>query len=203
MLTYTIFTISYALLFFLSAYFYKNNRKYYAAGKTERSEGTMELYSIVNVYLRASTLLVALFSVYSSNKYLLIVHDSAMLSYTGLILSWIGMYFFLRSKSDLGENYSPCYDAYLPHSITKQGLYSLVRHPIYSSNVFILAGLFLATGSLWIFFNAVILGYFYNKSAIVEESELGQKYTDYAKYMNDTNRYVPSLRRVFKELLAS
>jgi len=203
MLTYIIFTGSYLLLFALSAHFYKNDPKYYADSKDRKSDVTLKGYVLVNVYLRVTTLLVALLSIYSEHKYLLLVHQNTVLAYAGLGLSWIGMFFFIRSRTDLGENYSPCYDAYLPHSITKQGLYSLVRHPIYSSNIFTLAAIFLATGSLWILFNVLVLSYFYNKSARVEESELGRKYVDYKSYMNNTNRYVPSFRRVFKELWPS
>lgn len=203
MLTKAIFALSYLVLFALSAYFYKNNPKYYAASKTDKSDVTIKGYSLVNVYLRVSTLVIAVLSVFSDSQYLLLIHHNVLLAYTGLGLTWVGMYLFVRSRTDLGDNYSPCYDAYLPHSITRQGLYSFVRHPIYSSNIFMLAALFLATGSLWILFNVLILSYFYNKSAIVEESELGQKYADYAKYMSETNRYVPSLQRVFREVLGS
>jgi protein-S-isoprenylcysteine O-methyltransferase Ste14 len=193
-----LFIVSYLSLFTLSAYFYKNDPKYYTVGKEDKSEVTVEMYSVVNHYLRFSTLVVALLSVYSSNKLLALVHDNIMISCIGHILAWIGLYFFIRSKTDLGDNYSPCYDAYLPHSITRKGLYSRVRHPIYSSNIFTLFSIFIATGSLWILFNCLLLTYFYNKSAKVEEAELSSKYKDYGDYMNNTNRYLPSIAQLFK-----
>lgn len=193
-----IFTLSYFLLFSLSAYYYKNDPRYYATSKIGKSDGTLKGYSLVNLYLRISTLAVALWSVFSENKYLFLIHHSSVVAYIGLGFSWIGIYLFIRSRTDLGENYSPCYDAYLPNSITENGLYSLVRHPIYSSNIFLLIAIFIATGSLWIFINVLILSYFYNKSAHIEESELCRKYTDYKGYMNNTNRYIPSLRKLFK-----
>jgi len=171
--------------------------KHYAASKSGKSEVAIRVYSLVNAYLRVSTLIVAMASVFSNHKYLLLVHQNQLIAFVGLGLTWIGMYFFIRSRTDLGENYSPCYDAYLPHSITEHGLYSAVRHPIYTSNAFMLLALFIATGSFWILINAAILAYFYNKSAIVEESELSEKYTDYAQYMESTNRYLPSFQAIF------
>jgi len=198
MWTQIIFTVSYVTLFALSAYFYKNDPKYYTAGKTGKSDVTIRPYSVVNHYLRASTLVVALLTVLSDHKYLAIIHDNTTLAYTGLGLSWIGMYFFIRSRSELGDNYSPCYDAYLPHSITQKGLYSVVRHPIYTSNIFTLFAIFLSCGSLWILFNVFLLTYFYNRSAKVEEQELSQKYDDYREYMKSTNRYLPSIGHLFR-----
>jgi protein-S-isoprenylcysteine O-methyltransferase Ste14 len=202
MLHNTILTLSYLALFGLSAYFYKNNPKYYAVDKDEKSAGTLHFYSIVNVWLRISTLVVALWSVFSNSRWLLIVHDNLTITYTGVVLSWIGIYLFIRAKQDLGKNYSPCYDAYLPHDITKEGLYRLVRHPIYTSNIFTLSAIFITCGSLWILLNVILLIYYYNKSAAIEEAELTSRYTDYGDYVKRTNRYFPSPRQVF-DVIAS
>lgn len=143
-------------------------------------------------------MVVALLSVYSNHEALLIVHRNPGLTYTGLLLAGFGMYFFIRAKQDLGENYSPCYDAYLLHNIAQKGIYQRIRHPIYTTNIVTLFALLVASGSLWILFNVVALVYFYNKSAVNEETELASRYADYGDYMKRTNRYFPSPKNWFQ-----
>ena len=62
-------------------------------------------------------------------------HNQVNLRYLGVSISSIAITFFISSKISLGKNYSPCFDQRTPSSITTDGIYKFVRHPIYSSNI--------------------------------------------------------------------
>ena len=83
-------------------------------------------------------------------------HDNLLFSYIGISISSIAIALFISSKITLGKNYSPCYDQRKPKSITSSGLYKYVRHPIYTSNVLLLIGTFVISGSYLMLINIFI-----------------------------------------------
>ena len=97
-------------------------------------------------------------SVWSNHKYLFKLYPSNdLMVYTGIALSGIAITLFSISRFSLGKNYSPCYDSYMPKNIKTSGIYSLVRHPIYTSNTLLMIGIFISTGSLIVAVNTGIL----------------------------------------------
>ena len=146
--------------------------------------------------LQVSSIGISLTSLWSDSAWLLKVHSQAWISLCGFVLAILCTWMFVVSKRALGENYSPCFDAYTPFTIISKGPYLKVRHPIYTANIALLFSLFVATGSLWLLFNATVLAAYYLASAVAEERELMATHTEYAQYARRTGRFVPRLRSV-------
>ncbi len=75
------------------------------------------------------------------------------------------------------------------------GLYSRVRHPIYTGVLIIVIGLTVGSGS-WV---SAVLGsatvVFFNAKAAWEERRLVSRYADYESYASRTPRFVPRIGR--------
>ena len=122
-------------------------------------------------------------------------HDNSFFSYIGISISSIAIALFISSKITLGKNYSPCYDQRKPKSITSSGLYKYVRHPIYTSNVLLLIGTFVISGSYLMLINIFILSLFYIISAYREEKYLINNFSYYSTYSRKTGMFIPKYRK--------
>tara|TARA_B100000029_G_scaffold48806_1_gene44619 strand:- start:314 stop:661 length:348 start_codon:yes stop_codon:yes gene_type:complete len=109
-----------------------------------------------------------------------------------MAISAIATILFLSAKVSLGVQYSPCYDSYIPNDLIKDGLYRYVRHPLYISNILLLFGVMLSSGSQLILFNLSILSIYYFISAIIEEREIIKHYPKYKNYKNETGMFIPT-----------
>ena len=98
---------------------------------------------------------------------------------------------FSIARFSLGENYSPCYDSYLPKSVNTKGIYSIVRHPIYSSNILLVIGIFISSASLIVLFNGLVLLLYYYISAKREENAIASKFPSYSTYQLKTGMFFP------------
>jgi len=96
-----------------------------------------------------------------------------------------------RSLLDLGQNLTP-----LPHpkddgQLVQTGIYSLVRHPIYSGVIY-LALAYASWQMSWIHFvGAIALFVFFDAKARKEETWLTEKFPDYANYRNSVKKLIP------------
>ncbi len=79
--------------------------------------------------------------------------------------------------------------------LTTDGLYRLVRHPIYTGVLAIVGGLAIRSGSWVSGFVAVITIIFFNRKAAWEEARLAERYEGYPEYARATPRFVPRPRR--------
>ena len=102
------------------------------------------------------------------------------------------------ARYNLKDNYSPCYDMKAPRDFIQHGVYRIVRHPIYLSNLILLLGVFLISGSIWIIFNLTILFVYYLISAIKEEKYLSKRFPNYKKYQSLTSMFIPGYKLVKK-----
>ncbi|RVT48111.1 methyltransferase family protein [Rubrivivax albus] len=117
---------------------------------------------------------VAVCSYWMDWQFLLKIHDCAALQLFGSFVSLAGLFGFEASIRALGANYSPCYDLRVPPERVKAGPYRWIAHPIYVSNVTILIGVFISSGSLWLALVALIVGIYYWRSARVESRALAR-----------------------------
>jgi len=186
----TTFTIVMALV---SAYFYRHGGKPYAKEKETKLKSSNS-FKYFYRYIQVSTIVVSVSVFLIDSPYLFEIHHSLPLLYSGLSVASIAMVLFVTAKLNLGKHYSPCFDAYMPEDVIKNGLYKHIRHPIYTSNLLLLSGVFMATGSLWIGFNFAILGFYYVTSAYREEKELILEFPKYQEYMRHTNMFIPGFR---------
>ena len=122
-------------------------------------------------------------------------------AWIGLGLSTASTLLFVWSMLSLREQYSHCFDSYVPDELVERGPYRFIRHPIYTANCLALLGLFLATASAGVMLNCAILAFFYYRAASWEEATLAQHLPGYAGYLLRTGRFLPSARRLVGSLL--
>jgi len=83
-----------------------------------------------------------------------------------------------------------------PTQLQTSGLFSRIRHPIYSGIMLILIGLFAATPSPWTIAIGVIGALFVTLQALLEEGHLLAQHGErYLRWAHQTGRFVPRLFR--------
>ncbi|MBS3757054.1 MAG: isoprenylcysteine carboxylmethyltransferase family protein [Desulfobacterales bacterium] len=89
--------------------------------------------------------------------------------------------------------------------LTRVGPYMLMRNPMYIGRFFLIFGVLMMTGNIWILIGFTLLYYFYMVNRVRREEEtlgkiFGEAYEDYCRTVN---RYMPSLKKIEpKNLLA-
>lgn len=183
----TIFAITMALI---SAHFYNHKGRKYAADKTEPIP-TPTSFSYVYRYIQVTTILASIGSFLTDAPVFLVFHNSIFWLYFGIAISTMAIILFVTAKLNLGNHYSPCFDSLVPTDIIQDGLYRHVRHPIYTSNILLLIGMIIASGSMWIVLNLVLLTVYYVLSAYKEEEVLKARFPVYQDYIKNSNMFVP------------
>ncbi len=87
----------------------------------------------------------------------------------GSVLCSCAIFLLSKSLKALGHNYAPCHAGILPESRIKAGPYRFFAHPIYISNLVLLAGVWIAIGGFLLGPIWVIFGVFYAISIRDEE----------------------------------
>lgn len=99
----------------------------------------------------------------------------------------------IRGVLDLGQSLTP-----LPHpkddgQLVQSGAYGIVRHPLYSSLIFLALAWTLFTLSLSHLLATGVLLLFFDAKARREEVWLADKYADYASYQHRVKKLIPWL----------
>ena len=183
----TLFSITMAGI---SAHFYNHKGRKYAKDKTEKIE-TPASFSYIYRYIQITTIVASIGSFLSNHPVFIELHNEVFLVYLGISIATIAIFFFVTAKLNLGEHYSPCFDSFVPKDIIREGLYKYVRHPIYTSNIILLIGMAIATGSIWIIINLVVLTAYYVNSAYREEAVLLKRFPRYEEYIRHSNMFIP------------
>ncbi|GAB4203342.1 MAG: isoprenylcysteine carboxylmethyltransferase family protein [Coleofasciculaceae cyanobacterium] len=94
---------------------------------------------------------------------------------------------------DLGNNLTP-----LPYpkengQLVRSGVYSIVRHPLYSGLIFAALGWVVLQLSLSHLIAAAVLFAFFDAKARREEAWLTEKYPDYSEYRQQVKKLIPGL----------
>lgn len=113
------------------------------------------------------------------------------ISFLGVLVFILGFLEFLIAIRTLGNHYSPCYESYLPNKFIQKGVYSFVRHPIYSGNLISLLGLLLISGSPLLLIPLILLFVYYYQAAKREEKDLASMFPDYLEYKKQTKMFLP------------
>ncbi len=109
---------------------------------------------------------------------------------TGLF-GTIAAIFLLGGSINLGTNLTP-----LPHpkddsQLVTAGVYSLVRHPIYSGVIFLVLAYSCWQGSLFHAIASIVFFIFFDAKARKEESWLREKFADYEAYRSQVKKLIP------------
>ncbi len=118
-------------------------------------------------------------------------HQQFLYSALGIACVLFGVWNLSQSFVDLGENYSPLFDAFLPKEIISEGAYKKIRHPIYAYNLCVSFGLALSSGSYWVLASACLGAVFVLRSIFLEETYLADLFPEYKGYQESTHRLIP------------
>jgi len=176
----------------ISLYFYDNDTIY---NNKPKNKFSLSIFKMISKLIHVTTIIIVCDSVLIDNFLGLEFHDNLLFTYIGISISTIAISLFISSKITLGKNYSPCYDQRKPKNITSSGLYKYVRHPIYSSNILLLIGTFMISGSYLMLVNIFILSFFYTISAYKEEKYLITNFNYYNGYSKKTGMFLPKYRK--------
>ena len=181
-------TIFYIVIAIINKTIYDRKNNNYIKNRSLKSYSSF-LY--IHKLLRLSTLVILLGCIWLNNFNWLILFNNVYVLYFGITISTLAMIIFLAAGINLGKNYSPCYDSHLPEDIIQHGLYKFIRHPIYTSNLLLMLGVFISCGSALILINLNILFVYYLLSAYLEERQLIKHFPKYKKYKNNTGMFLP------------
>ena len=113
----------------------------------------------------------------------------------GLLFLWAGLIVLVMSAIALGSSLTAVPKPKAHAELKTHGLYSRVRHPIYSALMLLAIGVTFINGP-WpqLLFTAALIGLL-NYKARYEETLLLAKYENYAEYSKTVNRFIPKFRR--------
>ena len=99
----------------------------------------------------------------------------------------------IRGFVDLGKNLSPGPHPVRNNTLVTRGVYSRIRHPLYSSLVLLAVGWSVFTHSVEAASGTLALFVFLWRKSKAEEIDLKKIHADYETYMNQTGGFVPRL----------
>ncbi len=107
-----------------------------------------------------------------------------------VVFSWMQIY----STKQLGEFYSPDIIIYKKHQIVDKGIYKIIRHPIYLSQILqdLFAGIALLNVPI-ILLTIFIEMPLYIGRASLEEKFLEKNLTEYSDYQKRTGKWLPKI----------
>lgn len=111
----------------------------------------------------------------------------------GILLIIMGALMIALGILHLGNNVTPFPKPKDAHTLVTSGIYSVVRHPIYSGFAFAALGWTLYWGTLLGMALALGLFVWFDLKARREESWLLEKYPDYAAYQSRVKKLIPFL----------
>lgn len=106
------------------------------------------------------------------------------LGLSGLLLAWL-------AYKSLGRNFRVFAAPRRSGNLIRSGVYSKVRHPMYTAVIMGFAGYVLYWGAVWSAAIWLALTALYVVKAIKEEEVLAQRYPDYNDYKSATKRFIP------------
>jgi protein-S-isoprenylcysteine O-methyltransferase Ste14 len=121
-----------------------------------------------------------------------IAREPGSLRPIGAALFVAGLAIAVIARIQLGQNWMDLEDArVLPEqSLVQHGLYRYVRHPIYTGDLLLLAGLQLALNS-WLVLAVVLAAVVVVRQSRVEEALLARQVPGYPVYCARTKRFIP------------
>lgn len=112
----------------------------------------------------------------------------------GLALMALGAVTMIVAFLNLGSALTPTPVPVVGAGLRTSGLYSRIRHPIYTGLLTLSLGVVLRSPGPWPVFWLVVLAVVLTAKSVWEERMLGAAYPDYADYRATTGRFGPRLR---------
>lgn len=110
-----------------------------------------------------------------------------------LLLGAVGLFVLYKGRNDLADLFSDCFNAYAPKSLFHGGIYSYIRHPIYSGNIIISLANFVALPNLFSLSLVVSIFSAYLMVIKREEHTLMITFENYSNYRKSTGPLFPKV----------
>lgn len=179
-------------VFLKMSFSYTQKRANNKFAKGKQAAPSLTSFRTLSKVLFVSSMLLTLVSYWLSFPWLLSIENS-FLQLFGVAMILFGYINLDRAFSNLGHNYSPLFDAYIPFELITSGSYQHIRHPIYLYNLLISFGLAVSSSSLLVLINAVIGLFFVLKAIQIEELYLAKHFPYYKSYSRNSWRLIPYL----------
>lgn len=114
----------------------------------------------------------------------------------GLLMIISGTAVNIAGRIRLGSNWANQIVIYKEQTLVTEGVYSIVRHPLYASLIWIFYGgslIFLNPAGFLL--NALIFTPFMHHRAVLEEKQLEFKFSEYSSYRENCGMFFPKLFR--------
>jgi protein-S-isoprenylcysteine O-methyltransferase Ste14 len=152
-------------------------------------------YFWIDLHLKLSTLAITIASLHWDHPMLLELPLPMQVRLAGLVVCGVALGLFSAAMWALDHQFTPAHQARLPTAIVQTGPYRFIRHPVYTSNLVLLSGLTLVSGSLWVLLNLGILVAYYLPTIPREEAAIERNLPQYTEYASRTGMLFPRLRR--------
>ena len=166
----------------------RRNRRY---SKDRQAIGGVEGFRILGRVIFIVMNAVTFASFWTDQKVLLLFRQDDTLRIVGMGVLIVATLLYLKSMGQLGNNYSPCFDAHLPLRIVTRGPYKYVRHPLYLANILQGVGYTLVSSSLWVLAFSMYGSFNIMRALLHEESYLSEAFPAYESYQSKTARLLP------------
>lgn len=119
----------------------------------------------------------------------------AWAGWLGVVLLAVALVIFYRGHADLKANWSPSLEIFKGHKLVKNGIYGVIRHPMYASQwVFATAQALLLQNWIAGLAGLAVFVPFYWLRVSAEEKMMVETFGDeYRQYMKKTGRVLPKL----------
>lgn len=111
----------------------------------------------------------------------------------GLIVALNGIVILIISMLQLNKNLSPFPSPKTDTKLIQEGLYSFIRHPIYTGILLLALGYASYSNSFYKFLITICLFLLFYMKSSYEEKLLNKKFSDYKLYKKSTGRFFPKL----------
>lgn len=121
-----------------------------------------------------------------------ISNDPIAIRIAGLVIYFIGLTIAVIGRLQLGNNWANLedYQVIPDQQLVQRGIYSYIRHPIYTGDVLLIFGLELALNS-WLVLIIIPLIAVVVRQTLAEEAVLSQAFPDYSSYRQRTKMFIP------------
>ena len=111
----------------------------------------------------------------------------------GFAFSFLGVIVIALSILQLNKNLSPFPSPKKDGDLVMNGLYSLVRHPIYLGILILFSGYSLYSEDGFRLMVSILLAFLFHYKSTYEEKLLMAKFDDYESYQKSTSKIIPFL----------
>ncbi len=135
-----------------------------------------------------------LFALYVFNVDIVDFTLTSEVRFACLFIAMVGIAILGIALLQLNKNLSPFPTPKDGSELIQNGIYSLVRHPIYSGILFVVFGYGLYSESIYkLIISFLLLLLFFVKSDF-EEKKLSEKFTEYSSYRKVSGRFFPKIK---------